>query len=117
WFMNGGAVGSVSFMYLCTVLILNFIARPDQQNGLFMIVLVNIVLLYVLEYYFGDRLVHSYPNKSIYYFDMIFVFTIILFCVFFSTRFIKRSYDNERNLVRERTKELEISNEKRTNVF
>ena len=117
WFMNGGAVGSVPFMYLCTVLILNFIARPEQQNSLFVMVLLNIVLLYALEYYAGDKLVRSYPNRSIYYFDMIFVFVIILFCVFLSTRFIKRSYDKERNLVKERTSELEISNEKRTNVF
>lgn len=31
WFMNGGAVGSVSFMYLCTVLILNFLL-PDRNS-------------------------------------------------------------------------------------
>lgn len=57
------------------------------------------------------------PNEATQYFDIAFVFIIILFCVFFSTRYIKRSYERERNLVQEKTRELEISNEKRTNVF
>ncbi len=117
WFMNGGAIGSVTFMYVCTLMILNFIANPGQQNKLFLTVLFNLVVLYILEYFWGGKLVHAYPDKNIYYFDIIFVFIIILFCVFFSTRYIKRSYEKERNLVKEKTKELELSNEKRTNVF
>lgn len=110
WFMNGGALGSVSFMYLCTVLILNFIAKPNQQNGLFLIVLLNIAVLYGLEYYYGNDLVKSYPSKSSYYFDMVFVFIIVLFCVFFSTRYIKRSYDEGRNLVNEQKMIIEKQN-------
>ena len=110
WFMNGGALGSVSFMYLCTVLILNFIAKPTQQNGLFIIILVNIAMLYALEFHYGDFLVKPYPSKSSYYFDMIFVFIIVLFCVFFSTRYIKRSYDEGRNLVNQQKMIIEKQN-------
>lgn len=110
WFMNGGALGSVSFMYLCTVLILNFIAKPREQNGLFLVVLLNIAILYVLEYYYGDVLVKSYPSRSSYYFDMVFVFIIVLFCVFFSTRYIKRSYDEGRNLVNQQKMIIEKQN-------
>ncbi|HET6224804.1 MAG TPA: ATP-binding protein [Bacteroidia bacterium] len=117
WFMNGGGVGSVSFMYLCTLMILNFIASSNQQNKLFIIVLLDVIVLYIADYFWGDVLVHHYPDTRTQYFDIAFVFMLILFCVFFSTRYIKRAYEKERNLVREKTKELEISNEKRTNVF
>lgn len=110
WFMNGGALGSVPFMFLCTVLILNFIAKPAQQYGIFAFILVNIAILYALEFYFGDHLIHPYPTRTAYYFDMIFVFIIILFCVFFSTRFIKRSYDAGRELVNEQKMIIEKQN-------
>jgi signal transduction histidine kinase/DNA-binding NarL/FixJ family response regulator len=117
WFMNGGAIGSTSFMYLFMVIILNIIAKRHQQNRLFLLVLSNIILLYILEYYHGDVLVHPYPNRSSYYSDIIFVFILILVGSFFTTRFIKRSYDEGRNLIKERTEELELANEKRTNAF
>jgi cation transport ATPase len=115
--MNGGAIGSTSFMYLFMVIILNIIAKRHQQNRLFVLVLSNIILLYVFEYYLGDVLVHPYPNRSSYYSDIIFVFILILVGSFFTTRFIKRSYDEGRNLIKERTEELELANEKRTNAF
>jgi signal transduction histidine kinase/DNA-binding NarL/FixJ family response regulator len=115
--MNGGAIGSTTFMYLFMVIILNIIAKRHQQNKLFLLVLSNIILLYILEYYMGDVLVHPYPNKSSYYSDIIFVFILILVGSFFTTRFIKRSYDEGRNLIKERTNELELANEKRTNAF
>ncbi len=117
WFMNGGAIGSTSFMYLFMVIILNIIAKRHQQNRLFLLVLSNIIVLYILEYYFGDILVHRYPNRSSYYSDIIFVFILILVGSFFTTRFIKRSFDDGRNLVKERTNELELANENRTNAF
>lgn len=117
WFMNGGAIGSTTFMYLFMVIILNIIAKRHQQNKLFLLVLSNIILLYILEYFLGDILVHPYPNKSSYYSDITFVFLLILVGSFFTTRFIKRSYDEGRNLIKERTNELELANEKRTNAF
>ena len=110
WFMNNGALGSVSFMYLCTVLILNFIAKPNQQNGLFVLVLLNIGILYGLEYWYGDLLVHPYPTKLSNYLDVAFVFIIVLCCVFFSTRYIKRSYDEARNLVSSQNMIIERQN-------
>jgi serine phosphatase RsbU (regulator of sigma subunit) len=110
WFMNGGAIGSTSFMYLFTVIILNIIAKPHQQNGLFLLVLANIAVLYAMEYLFGSLLVHRYPDVETYYSDIIFVFVLILFGVFFTTRFIKRSYDEGRNLVNEQKMIIEKQN-------
>ena len=110
WFMNGGAMGSTSFMYLFTIIILNTIAKPSQQNGIFLLVLFNIGLLYIVEYFWGYHLVQPYANVSAYYSDIIFVFILILFGVFFTTRFIKRSYDEGRNLVNQQKMIIEKQN-------
>lgn len=115
--MNGGGIGSTSFMYLYTVIVLNIIAERRQQNGLFLLILFNILMLYGLEYFAGDVLVRPYSSAINHYSDNTFVFMIILIGVFFTTRFIKRSYDKERNLVKMKTRELEISNERKTNAF
>lgn len=90
WFMNGGNIGSVSFMYLCTLMILNFIASSNQQNKLFLLVLIDIILLYILDHFWGSILVHPYPDATTQYYDVAFVFIIVLCCVFFSTRYINR---------------------------
>ena len=117
WFMNSGAIGSTSFMYLYTVIVLTIIAERRQQNGLFLLIFFNIIVLYLLEFFFGAAIVRPYINSSNQYSDIIFVFLLILIGVFFTTRFIKRSYDKEKDIVKQRTDELELSNEKRTNVF
>ena len=117
WFMNAGAIGSTSFMYLFTVIVLTITAEKHQQNGLFMLILLNIMVLYFAEYLYGNVLVRPYMSVSNQYSDIVFVFLLILIGVFYTTRFIKRSYDIEKKSVRERTKELELADEKRTNIF
>lgn len=117
WFMNGGGIGSTSFMYVYAVIVLSIMAERHQQNGLFLLIMSNILVLYGLEYFAGDVLVRPYSSSINHYSDNTFVFIVILMGVFFTTRFIKRSYDKERNLVKMKTQELEISNEKRTNTF
>lgn len=110
WLMNAGSIGSGSYLYLLSLVLLIIIARRHQQNWIFSLVLLNISVLYILEYYFGNRLVHPYPDLSSYYGDMIFVFILVLFCVFFATRFIKRSFDDERNIVNQQRLIIEEQN-------
>ncbi|HET6224805.1 MAG TPA: hypothetical protein VFF27_00905, partial [Bacteroidia bacterium] len=110
WFMNSGAIGSTSFMYLFTVIILNIIAKPSQQDGLFILVLCNIAALLLAEYFYGYVLIHPYANVRAYYSDIVFVFILILLGVFFTTRFIKRSFDDSRNLVNQQKTIIEKQN-------
>jgi len=110
WFINGGTAGSVSYIYLLTIALLIFISKREQQNLLFALFLADIIIVYIIEYFFGDLLVHPYPNKSSYYSDMIFVFLLVFFCIFFLVRFITRLYENERKMVHQQKVIIEEQN-------
>jgi hypothetical protein len=110
WFMNGGLIGSVPYIYLLSLIVLIITAKRHQHNKIFSLFIVNISILYILEYYFGEQLVHPYANRSSYYNDLIFVFILVLFCLFFLTRVFKRSYDNEREKVHNQAAIIEKQN-------
>ncbi len=99
WFMNNGAIGSIPYIFILSLIILVLIAKRNQQNNILYIFLITIICLYALEYFFGDVLVYEYPSKQIYYKDMIFVFNLVLVSTFFVARYVKRSYEYERNKV------------------
>jgi hypothetical protein len=87
WFMNGGANGSTSLIYILALIMFTIIARRDQQNLIFCLFLSNISILCILEFYYSKALVHSYTSLSNYYLDMIFVFSLVFISSFFTTRF------------------------------
>lgn len=96
WFMNGGALGSISYIYLLGLAMFITIAKRSQQNLIFILFLSNIAIIDILEYYLGDQLVHPYADSYDRYLDVTFVFTLVLFFFFFYLRFIKRALDNKR---------------------
>ena len=131
WFMNGGTIGSVSYLYLLTLVLFITISKRSQQNLIFGLFLLNLAIIYLLEYYWGDKIVHPYETEYMHYSDMVFVFILVLFVTFFIIRFVKRAYDRERHkvllqkeiiekqnqILAEKTKDLELANEQRTNTF
>jgi len=111
WFMNGGAIGSVPYIYLLSIILFVITARHKDLNGIFYLFLLNLSLLYILEYFFGNNLVHRYPDSISHYNDMVFVFIIVFLCIFSLTRFIKRLYNDEKNMAQEQKKIIEQKND------
>lgn len=99
WFMNNGAIGSIPYIFILSLIILVLISRRHQQNKILYLFITTVFFLYVLEYYFGELLVFEYPTKQIYYKDMIFVFNLVMVCAFYVSRYVKRSYEEEREKV------------------
>lgn len=110
WLMNEGSIGSGSYLYILSLVLLMIIAEESQHSRIFGITLLNLGVLYFLEYQFGDTVVIPYPSASVHSMDMIFVFLLIFFCTFFATRFLKRSYDSERKTVLQQKEVIEEQN-------
>ena len=110
WFMNGGVIGSVPYLYLLGIIVFSITARRENLTGIFCLFLLNLFLLYILEHFWGDILMHKYPDESSHYSDMIFVFLIVFLIIYFLTRFVKRLYDDERNTAQEQKKIIELQN-------
>jgi serine phosphatase RsbU (regulator of sigma subunit) len=111
WFMNGGALGSTAYLYILSLFLIIIISKPLQQNMVFLIFLVNIGILYFLEYFHGEKLVHSYSSHRGYYMDMIFTFVLVLFFVFSLLRFFKRLYETEKATVEKQKVIIQQQNE------
>ncbi len=97
WFMNSGIIGSIPYVFILSFIILILISKHHQQNKVFYLFFITLFILYGLEYFFGDQLVQEYPTKSIYYKDMVFVFVVVLIVIFIAIRYVKRSYEIERD--------------------
>jgi serine phosphatase RsbU (regulator of sigma subunit) len=108
--MNGGATGSTSFIYIPAIILVIIIAKRKQQNLLFSIFLLNITILYFLEYYYGKKIIHKYDSPKNHYNDMAFVFYFVLILTFFLVRFFKRMFEDERNIVNRQKKIIEQQN-------
>ena len=110
WFMNAGSIGSVTYIYILALMFFVIIAKRNDQNKILYIFIINISGLYILEYFFGDKIIIPYSDKYNQYSDMVFVFLLVLFWVFFLSRFIKRSYDDEKELVNKQKLIIEDKN-------
>ncbi len=97
WFLNNGIIGSIPYIFILSFIILILISKHHQQNRVFYLFIFTLFILYGIEYFWGDILVYKYPNKSIYYKDMVFVFILVLIFIFIAIRYVKRSYEIERD--------------------
>ncbi len=97
WFLNNGISGSVPYIFILSFIIIILISKHYQQNKVFYLFFFTLCILYGLEYFWGDKLVYEYPDKSIYYKDMVFVFIMVLIFVFIAIRYVKRSFEIERD--------------------
>src|SRR5690242_18461411 len=57
WFMNGGVIGSVPYMYLLSIIVFAITVKREYLTGIFCLFLLNLFLLYVLEHFWGDKLI------------------------------------------------------------
>lgn len=131
YFLNGGIVGSVQYIYLITFIILVIAATYRQQKSLFIVFFTNILMLYTVEYMWGEQLIHPYRSIQDQIFDLMFVFILVFLLMFYTIRFFKMVFETERQKVEEQNKiieeqnnelklkaeELQLANEKRTNAF
>ena len=98
WFIYGGTVGSTPYIYILSLFITTVISKPQQQSLIIFIYLSNLSVLYFLEYFYGETLIHHY-NSQEYYSDMVFTFLLVLIATFLVMRFFKRTYESEREKV------------------
>ncbi len=111
WFMAGGALGSISYIYIISLIVLIMITKKKQHNLIFYLFLTNLAILYFLEYYYGDLLIHPYTSEQSHSSDMIFTFILSLFFTFFLLRFFKSMYDDGREKLELQNKIIETQNE------
>jgi serine phosphatase RsbU (regulator of sigma subunit) len=99
WFMNNGVIGSIPYIFILSLIVMVLISKHHQLNRVFYIFITTIFVLYGLEYFLGEYIVVPYPSEDVYYKDMTFVFTLVFVCTYYLTRYIKVSYDEEREKV------------------
>jgi serine phosphatase RsbU (regulator of sigma subunit) len=108
--MNGGLIGSTGYLYITAMFILIIIGRISQIKKIVLTLGINIILLLLLEYFYGEKLIVLYPNKTSQYQDIVIVFLIVFISIYYLARFVKNSSENEKNVVKEKNIIIENKN-------
>jgi serine phosphatase RsbU (regulator of sigma subunit) len=110
WFMNGGLIGSTTYIYILSLFLIVILAKPHQQDIMFLIFIANILGLLVIEYFCSSTLIRPYTSTQGYYTDIGFTFLLVLVAVFFLMRFFKRLYEAEKSIVEQQKVIIEQQN-------
>jgi serine phosphatase RsbU (regulator of sigma subunit) len=109
WIFNDGPYGSVNYVYLMSLVILQSFLNKKSHYILLGIVLLNLLILNVLFYFYPD-IVIKYPNEKIQLYDLLFTICYVSIITSFLFSIIKKGFNKEREIVALQKVEIENHN-------
>lgn len=124
YYYNSGINGSSIFVFFLTF---TFIIAISPKREYWFWTLLHIVVgvsLFLIQWYYPQFILYSYPDGAVRVFDFTSTFIITLLMMYFITDYIKVNYDFEKSKVKEKTDalelqklELEKANEEKNKLF
>lgn len=110
WIYNEGSHGSINYIYILALVIFLSISDRKHHFAISLIVFINLILLYLLEYYIPNA-IHPYLSHAIKNSDLLFTFTyvVVFSALVFSA--LRRNYENEKYIVELQKQKIERQHE------
>ncbi|MEJ5996514.1 HAMP domain-containing sensor histidine kinase [Pedobacter sp. Du54] len=110
YFTNSGIDGSTDLIWPAYLLLI-FAISPYRQHIIWLIVyLIGFIIIHTIEFYFPTLVKHPFIAGKGQFIDRITAFPLPVILTYLIIKFIRRSYDVERNATEEKTLALEKSN-------
>lgn len=111
YFANSGIDGSTDIIWP-SYLLLVFAISPYRQHVFWLIgCLVTFILIHVIEFYHPELVKHPFTAGQGQFIDRITAFPIPVVAIYIIITYIRRNYDNERQVVELRNKEILLQKE------
>lgn len=111
YFTNSGINGSTDLIWPVYLLLI-FAISPYQQHFRWLIIfLLCFLVLHTIEYYYPHLVKHPFKTGYGQFIDRVTVFPIPAIAIYIIIRFIRKSYDKERQAAAEKAIAIEISKE------
>ncbi|MFD0750453.1 sensor histidine kinase [Mucilaginibacter calamicampi] len=111
YFTNAGINGSTDLIWPAYLLLV-FAVVPYRQQSLWLTIYIACFLtLHVLEYYYPEWVQYPFKAGKGQFIDRVTAFPIPAIAIYIIIKFIRRSYERERQLVIEKAAAIEVRNE------
>lgn len=112
YFTNSGINGSTDLIWPVYLLLVLAISPYQQHLKWLLIYLVFFMTIHAIEFYNPNLILHPFIAGKGQFLDRITIFPIPVISIYVIIRYIRRSYDKERQITQEKSLAVEISNEK-----
>jgi signal transduction histidine kinase len=111
YFYNSGIAGPTDICIAITLLIAIAIT-PHHQHKIWLSVTITIlVALHIIEYLWPSLAPYSYHARSDIFFDKTFTGIVVAVLIYFTTKYIRRNYDHEKQQAEEKAAAVKEKNE------
>lgn len=110
YFTNSGIDGSTDLIWPAYLLLVLAISPYQQHLRYLILYIVCFIIIHAVEFYYPSWVQHPFVAGKGQFIDRITAFPIPVFVVYIIIRFIRKSYDTERQAAVEKTLAVEASN-------
>lgn len=111
YFTNSGIDGSTDLIWPAYLLLVLAISPYKQHLRWLLVYLVSFIIIHFIEFRYPELVQHPFVPGKGQFIDRVTAFPIPVFVVYIIIRFIRRSYDIERQVAIEKTLAVETSKE------
>lgn len=111
YFTNSGIDGSTDLIWPAYLLLVLAISPYEQHLRWLLVYLASFIVIHFIEFRYPELVQHPFVAGKGQFTDRVTAFPIPVFVVYIIIRFIRRSYDMERQVAVEKTLAVEISKE------
>ncbi|REA55965.1 sensor histidine kinase [Dyadobacter luteus] len=110
YFLNSGINGPTALFFLLFLLI-TIAINPVEQNRVWIPINVIVVIgLYTFEYFYPEYIPDTYNDRLTKFVDEISAYVVIAILAFFCADYIRRAYENEKQLTIDKSRSIEDKN-------
>jgi len=96
FFLNSGIDGPILILFALFFYLVTATAPKKQQVVWMMINVIVVVAIHVVQYLYPATVPFTYADKAGRYIDTVSAYLVVLFTIFFSLRYLRANYDQER---------------------
>jgi two-component system sensor histidine kinase/response regulator len=110
YFLNSGIDGPILILFALFFYLLTATAPKNQQVIWLIFNIITVVSIHIIQYLYPATVPYTYLNKLSRYTDTISAYLVVLFTIFFSLRYMRQNYDQERQSAVDRALDIESKN-------
>jgi two-component system sensor histidine kinase/response regulator len=107
YFYNSGISGPNDIVFALSLFLIIFISPQKQHRYWFSVNVVLLLLMHGIEYYYPKLVPNTYQSRSNRFVDLTIAYLFTVVVMYFTIRYIRRSYDFERLQVEDKRKDIE----------
>jgi signal transduction histidine kinase len=111
FFYNSGISGPNDVIFSLSLFLIIFISPPGQHKYWLLVNVVLLLFMHAAEYFHPEWVPYTYQNRAARFIDVTWAYLFTALTMYFSIKYIRRNYENERHQVEVKKQSIESQNQ------